>query len=162
MTEPRVSETTVCQYQPCGKRFRRGRRQNQHQRAGGAVHRGGRYCSKRHRVAAFRARAKARSASVTASVTEVASSRPSTTPHASVTCAMQTIETAAEISTGKTVLGPQELPGGIVPDAKWPGMWRVRYPDGRLSDMVNLSRANDVAACFAETEARRRRTYEVA
>lgn len=31
----------------------------------------------------------------------------------------------------------------VVPDAKWPGMWRVRTPDGRLSDMVNLARAKD-------------------
>jgi hypothetical protein len=33
----------------------------------------------------------------------------------------------------------------IVPDAKWPGMWRVRTADGRLSDMVNLTRARDAA-----------------
>jgi hypothetical protein len=158
MTEPKVSASTVCLYQHCDKRFPRGRRQNQHQRAGGSFHQGGRYCSTRCRVRAFRARAKARSASVTASVTAVASSRPSTIPHASVTCAMQAIETIAEIAPGKTVLGRQELPGGIVPDAKWPGMWRVQYPNGRLSDMVNLCRAKDAAACFAETEARRRRT----
>ena len=36
------------------------------------------------------------------------------------------------------------------PDAKWPGMWRVRWPDG-LSDMVNLTRAKDAIACFLET-----------
>jgi hypothetical protein len=29
-------------------------------------------------------------------------------------------------------------------DAKWPGMWRVRF-DGKLSDMANLSRAKDAA-----------------
>jgi hypothetical protein len=33
----------------------------------------------------------------------------------------------------------------IAPDAKWPGMWRVRMADGRLSDMVNLTRARDAA-----------------
>jgi hypothetical protein len=33
----------------------------------------------------------------------------------------------------------------VVPDAKWPRMWRVRWPDGSLSDMVNLSRAKDAA-----------------
>ena len=29
----------------------------------------------------------------------------------------------------------------VEPDGKWSGMWRVKYPDGSLSDMVNLSRA---------------------
>jgi len=33
----------------------------------------------------------------------------------------------------------------VVPDAKWPGMYRVRFSDGTLSDMVNLARANDLA-----------------
>jgi hypothetical protein len=31
----------------------------------------------------------------------------------------------------------------VVPDAKYPGMWRIRYLDGRLSDMANLSPAKD-------------------
>ena len=35
------------------------------------------------------------------------------------------------------------LPAGIVPDAKWPGMYRVVRPDGSLSEMVNLTRARD-------------------
>jgi hypothetical protein len=38
----------------------------------------------------------------------------------------------------------------VVPDAKYPGiLWRVRHPDGRLSDMVNLSRAKDAARAIA-------------
>jgi hypothetical protein len=37
----------------------------------------------------------------------------------------------------------------IEPDADWPGMWRVRLPDGRCTDMVNLTRANDAAAALA-------------
>jgi hypothetical protein len=32
---------------------------------------------------------------------------------------------------------------GIVPDGRWPNMWRVKYGDGRISDMVNLARARD-------------------
>jgi hypothetical protein len=28
-------------------------------------------------------------------------------------------------------------------------MWRVRLPDGRLSDMVNLTRAKDAAVALA-------------
>jgi hypothetical protein len=34
----------------------------------------------------------------------------------------------------------------IEPDQTWPGMWRVRSPDGYLADVVNLSRAKDAAA----------------
>jgi hypothetical protein len=45
----------------------------------------------------------------------------------------------------------------IEPDAKWSGMWRVRWPDDSLSDMTNLTRAKDAVACFMETEERRQR-----
>ncbi len=45
----------------------------------------------------------------------------------------------------------------LVPDDVYPGMWRVQWPDGRLSDMTNFSRAADAAACFIETEERRQR-----
>jgi hypothetical protein len=33
----------------------------------------------------------------------------------------------------------------IIPDAQWPGMWRVKRPDGSVTDMVNRSRARDAA-----------------
>jgi hypothetical protein len=45
----------------------------------------------------------------------------------------------------------------VVPDAAHSGMWRVRWPDGRLSDMTNLTRAKDAVACFIETKERRQR-----
>jgi hypothetical protein len=45
----------------------------------------------------------------------------------------------------------------VVPDAAHTGMWRVRWPDGRLSDMTNLTRAKDAITCFIETEERRQR-----
>ena len=45
----------------------------------------------------------------------------------------------------------------VGPDATYPGMWRVQWPDGRLSDMTNLTRAKDAVACFMETEERRQR-----
>jgi hypothetical protein len=38
----------------------------------------------------------------------------------------------------------------VVPDTHWSGMWRIAWPDGRLSDMVNLARAKDAAAAIAE------------
>src|SRR5262245_13037002 len=46
-------------------------------------------------------------------------------------------------SISETLRRPK-LPKGIVPDAKWPGMYRLVRPDGTLSDMVNnLTRAKD-------------------
>jgi hypothetical protein len=36
----------------------------------------------------------------------------------------------------------------IEPD-RWPGMWRIRLPDGSLTDMLNLSRARDAAMAIA-------------
>jgi hypothetical protein len=42
----------------------------------------------------------------------------------------------------------------VVPALDWPNMYRVRTPDGRLTDMANLTRARDAAQAFAE-EARR-------
>jgi hypothetical protein len=33
----------------------------------------------------------------------------------------------------------------VVPDGKYAGMWRVRLPDGALSDMMNRARARDAA-----------------
>jgi hypothetical protein len=33
----------------------------------------------------------------------------------------------------------------VTPDAIWPGMWRIKLPNGALSDMVNLTRAKDAA-----------------
>jgi hypothetical protein len=38
----------------------------------------------------------------------------------------------------------------VEPDSKYPGvMWRIRFPDGRLSDMANLTRAKDAAVTCA-------------
>jgi hypothetical protein len=45
----------------------------------------------------------------------------------------------------------------VMPDATHTGMWRVRWPDGRLSDITNLTRAKDAITCFIETEERRQR-----
>jgi hypothetical protein len=33
----------------------------------------------------------------------------------------------------------------VVPDDTYPGMWRIRTPDGSLSDMLNRTRARDAA-----------------
>ena len=33
----------------------------------------------------------------------------------------------------------------VFPDQDWPGMWRIRRPDGTVTDIVNRSRARDAA-----------------
>jgi hypothetical protein len=37
----------------------------------------------------------------------------------------------------------------VIPDPDWPKMYRIRRPDGSLTDMVNLTRARDAARHFA-------------
>jgi hypothetical protein len=37
----------------------------------------------------------------------------------------------------------------VVPDPDWPAMYRVRRPDGSLTDMVNVTRARDAADALA-------------
>jgi hypothetical protein len=50
------------------------------------------------------------------------------------------------------------LTARLVPDSKFPAlMWRVRWPAGDLSDMVNLTRAKDALASFLESAHRRQR-----
>jgi hypothetical protein len=42
--------------------------------------------------------------------------------------------------------------GRVVPDRKYPGMWRSVMPDGRLSDMANLAWAKNAVLVVAERE----------
>jgi len=37
----------------------------------------------------------------------------------------------------------------VVPESDWAKMYRVRRPDGSLTDMVNLTRARDAARTLA-------------
>ncbi len=39
----------------------------------------------------------------------------------------------------------------VEPDSQWSGMWRVRFK-GKLTDMVNLSRAKDAAMALVVTD----------
>jgi hypothetical protein len=72
--------------------------------------------------------------------------RPGRELAATVTQPNNSIEIAKEFST-KTmgVRPPKRLvhtdDGEIIPDAKWPGMYRVKWRDGVVSDMVNYIRA---------------------
>jgi hypothetical protein len=42
-----------------------------------------------------------------------------------------------------TLRRPSMLSTRVVPDARWPGMYRLRLSDGSLSDMLNVTRAKD-------------------
>jgi hypothetical protein len=43
---------------------------------------------------------------------------------------------------------PLKLDPRIVPDGRWLGMFRLRLPDGSLSDILNLTRARDALAAI--------------
>jgi hypothetical protein len=48
-------------------------------------------------------------------------------------------------------LGRRKL-GRVFPDDRYPGMWRSRRADGRLSDMANLSWTKDAVLAVAERD----------
>jgi hypothetical protein len=41
----------------------------------------------------------------------------------------------------------------IVPNVRYPGMYRLRKPDGTLTDMANLTRIRDALRCLDEAGA---------
>jgi hypothetical protein len=47
------------------------------------------------------------------------------------------------------VVGIDEVILHVVPDGRHEDMWRVRYLDGRVTDMLILDRAKDAAASLA-------------
>ena len=50
---------------------------------------------------------------------------------------------------GNDLIFRRRIVASIVPDSKWPQMWRVSLPSGDLTDMVNLCRARDAARSLA-------------
>ena len=93
-----------------------------------------RYCSTTCRVAAHRARA-----SVTHSEPQGAGAKaPKSSSGTSTPRCSDKPATAAVTSVTQ-----DNRATSIVPDECWPGMYRIRFRDGRLSDTVNLTRAKD-------------------
>jgi hypothetical protein len=146
MTE---STTRKCARPGCNARFEltqrsgRARINRKH-----TLHRGRRYCSDNCRKRASESRNRLHQSS--------AKRRPkplsATTPLSTV----RTVSSGPTISMGykgqKTGRASLKMTFGgytVVPDAKWPKMYRVRQPDGILTDMVNLTRARDAAAALA-------------
>ena len=55
---------------------------------------------------------------------------------------------AADYPEGAVAASKRLCRPKAIPDAVYPGMWRVQWPDGRVSDMANLTRINDAIAGF--------------
>jgi len=45
----------------------------------------------------------------------------------------------------------------VKPDGHYPAMWRIHWPDGEVSDLINLTRANDAVRVWLETQGRQKR-----
>jgi hypothetical protein len=126
-----------------------------------------RYCSRACRQAAYVARRAARAGirhserhkAFRDCVTDVrgragrVSGAGGTTLATSVTHALQPIEISSEIRPLLRVGRDQLGAVSIVPDTRWPDMYRLRFPDGSLSDMVNLTRAKDALARMKDAAA---------
>jgi len=46
-------------------------------------------------------------------------------------------------------LSSDRLLATVEPDAQWAGLFRVRFPNGHATDIVNLTRAKDAAVILA-------------
>jgi hypothetical protein len=99
--------------------------------------RSARFCSPACRVAAHRARAP-----VTGAAPHGATARESksATGTSGASRAFQRSPTAVGDSS---VTPSGNLAVEIVHDEHWPSMWRIRFADGSVSGMVNLTRAKD-------------------
>jgi hypothetical protein len=148
-----LSETRTCSRVGCNERYSlviRGGRNSGKAMAGRehTYHTGRRYCSDTCRKLASKARVTIEEIRpVEASVTI-----DSTTPLSTVTG----VSNSVDISMGHEGpnsgrASPKMDFGGfvVVPDPDWPKMYRVRRPDGSLTDMVNLARARDAAQVLA-------------
>jgi hypothetical protein len=50
-----------------------------------------------------------------------------------------------------SVLAPAPAVVTVKPDPKWPNMYRVHLPNGKVSDMTKLTRANDAARSLSRS-----------
>jgi hypothetical protein len=101
-----------------------------------------RFCGPRCRVAAKRSRDRGRPLTR-------AATRPSVAPDSVLSVAVLigvSDRQKPQIVTLRRK--PLKLDPRIVPDPKWPAMFRLRLPDGSLSDKVNLTRAKDALAAL--------------
>jgi hypothetical protein len=135
----------------CGERFalkpRRGRNLSSHKRPRPTrYHEGARYCSGTCRKLASKARRLAQQPSPE----NAPKSRRGTELLSTVTCAEFSAVISRPCEGEKTGRGSPKKPvldPRIVPDDRWPGMYRLRLRDGSLTEnMTNLTRAKDALA----------------
>jgi hypothetical protein len=152
MRIPVSNKSVVCAH--CGARFTAPAHSGRYRQTSERRIKSARYCSRACRQAAYVARRAIRAGVLHSQrhkafrgrVTDVGNRVDLRT---SVTQALQPTEISSEIRPKKTTSGAVS----IVPDAKWPGMYRLRFPDGSLSDMVNLTRARDALARIEDAAA---------
>jgi hypothetical protein len=137
----------------CGQRFelaeRRGRNSGRclpKETDKRVYHKGARYCSETCRKLASKARRAALQQPSPGAVKN--GSKPHRGPDvlSTVTSVENSFATSIPWEGENQGRGSPKKPAldrRIVPDAKWPGMYRVRLPGGSLTDMVNLTRARD-------------------
>jgi hypothetical protein len=146
MTE---STTRICARLGCGERFSlvlRAGRDSGRAKAGRkrSLHKGRRYCSDTCRKLASKARAQ-----------PSPNGRPivrKSDVFSTVTTAENSVDILPTYKGQKSGRGSLKRTFGgytVVPDPEWPEMYRVRRPDGSLTEMVNLTRARDAAREFA-------------
>jgi hypothetical protein len=107
--------------------------------------RSARFCSPACRVASFRRRT---------SVTHAQTSKPTARVlrrSAGTSTVAHAAKRPAAVLRERVTLSRVRA-ADIEPDKRWPGMWRVRFADGSLSDMVNRTRAHDVLRALRGTQ----------
>jgi hypothetical protein len=147
------NESVVCAN--CGERFMAPTHSGRYRQTSERRIKSARYCSPACRQAAYVARRAAR-ADVPHSERHKAFRRGVTGVGSRVgyvsDAGATTLATSVTHAVQAPKLGPKNAASGgpvsIVPDAKWPGMYRLRLPDGRLTDMVNLTRVKDALAAM--------------
>jgi hypothetical protein len=148
------AKTRQCRH--CGERFPLALRQGRNSRRARAgrerSYQDQRYCSATCRKLASKARVAGSTGPI--SGPSMRDKAPQATrPLSGVTKATTPINLAGISGAQKATRRPLQMMFGsytVIPDGDWLGMYRVRRPDGSLTDMLNLSRARDAARHFAD------------
>jgi hypothetical protein len=159
VVEPSVRK---CSRVGCNERYPlvlRGGRNSDKARVGRrqTYHQGRRYCSDTCRKLASKTRTGAlQSSPKTGSkgAQGAPAAQAATTPLSTVTSVASRLVISMGYEGQKTGRASLRMTFGgytVVPDPDWPAMYRVRRPDGSLTDMVNLTRARDAARSWGET-----------
>ena len=151
-------KTGECRH--CGKRFPIALRQGRNSRRARAgqerSYQDQLYCSATCRKLASKARRTRSETPVTGPIIRAGTpvkAVEGTKPFSGVTTATAPISLATISGAQKSTRPALQMTFGrytVVPDTEWLFMYRVRRPDGSLTDIVNLTRARDAARCFAE------------